>query len=254
MSEVSVRTVRIGDFILLNYTGYVKETSEVFDTTNEEIARESNIYNPESKYGPTLVIVGEKWVPEGLDEALVGRKEEEEFEIEISPEKGFGIRDSKKIKTTTIRKLRESGIKGNILPGNIIEVDGRPAVIRAVVSGRVMLDFNPPLAGKYLRYKVKIEKIVSDLHHKVKELIRYVDPKFIEVVKLFIRRKEGLITIELGDNALKNPNLHLSKKPIAENILKYLQEIKKIRFIDESIREKEESKKVVKEKAEQTQG
>ena len=251
MSQSVEKIVKQGDFILIEYTGYVKETDEVFDTTEEKIAKDSNIYNPKTTYGPTLVIVGEKWVPEGLDEALVGRKEEEVFEIEVSPEKGFGVRDSKKIKTTTVRKLRESGVKGGFSPGNIVEIEGRPAVIRAVVSGRVMLDFNPPLAGKYLRYTVKVERIIWGFNEKIYELIKHVDSKFADNIKLSVRRKEGSITIELGDNALKNPDLHLSKKPVADNILRYIKEIKKIRFIDKVIREEKQGEEVVKEEAEQ---
>ena len=251
VSQKVANVVKTGDFVLIDYTGYVKETDEVFDTTEEKVAKESNIYNPKASYGPTLIIVGEKWVPEGLEESLIGRKEKEEFEVEVPPEKGFGVRDSKKIKTTTVRKLRESGVKGDFSPGNVIEVDGRPAIIRAVVSGRVMLDFNPPLAGKHLKYTVRIEKIIYDLDKKIRELIKHIDSKFMENIKLSIRKKDGLLTINLEDNALKNPNLHLSKKSIADSILRYVSEIKKIRFIDEVVKEEAKAKTKIKEEAEQ---
>ena len=246
-------TIKEGDFVLVEYTGYVKETNEVFDTTSEDIAKESNIYDPKTRYGPTLVIVGEEWLLKGVEESLIGKKENEEYEVEIPPEKGFGIRDSKKIRTTTIRKLRETGVKGDIAPGVVLEVDGKPAIVRAVVSGRVMLDFNPPLAGKYLLYKVKVVKILSKLDEKIRELIKHIDPNFLENVKLSIKKKDQTVLIELGDNALNNPNLHLSKKPIADSILKYIEEIKKVRFIDEAIKEVEEEKtESVTEEVEQT--
>ncbi len=242
MADNEKPVVKEGDFVLVEYTGYVKETNEVFDTTNEEIAKESNIYDPKGRYGPTLVIVGENWLLKGVEESLIGKKEAEEYNIEVPPEKGFGVRDSKKIRTTTIRKLRESGVKGDIAPGVVLEVDGKPAIVRAVVSGRVMLDFNPPLAGKYLLYKVKVVKILSKLDEKIRELINHIDPNFLENAKLSIRRKDKTILIELGDKALNSPNLHLSKKPIADNILRYVKEINKVRFVDETSRQEEEKK------------
>ena len=35
--------IKNGDFIKLEFTGKIKETGEVFDTTNEEIAKETGI-------------------------------------------------------------------------------------------------------------------------------------------------------------------------------------------------------------------
>jgi peptidylprolyl isomerase len=256
MSKTGEYKINNGDFVLIEYTGYIKETNEIFDTTDEKTAKDANIFNPQNRYGPTLVIVGEKWTLEGLEESLIGKREGEEFEIEIPPEKGFGVRDSKKITTTTIRKLRESGVKGDIVTGNIIEVEGRPAIIRAVVSGRVMLDFNPPLAGKHLIYKVKITKLIKDLNDKIKSLINHVDSTILEKTKLKILKKDGKVMLDFGDNAINSPNLHLVKKPIADNILKYISEIKEVQFIDRVVRAelegKEESLKTI-EKAEPKQ-
>lgn len=242
MTEEKQLEIKNGEFVLIEYTGYVKETNEIFDTTYETLAKEANIYTPRHKYGPVLVIVGEKWLPEGLEDSLIGKKENEEYEVEVPPEKGFGIRDSKKIVTTTIRKLRESGVKGDLVTGNIIEVDGKPAIIRAVVSGRVMLDFNPPLAGKHLKYNVKVSKILKTLEEKVKALVNNIDPNVLEKTKIRISKKNKKITFNFGENALLSPNLHLSKKTIADNILKYISEMEEVTFVDKIKRAKEEEK------------
>ncbi|MEM0056904.1 MAG: peptidylprolyl isomerase [Candidatus Geothermarchaeota archaeon] len=223
-----------GDFVLITYTGFLKDTNEIFDTTDEDVAKTSGLYDSNAKYGPTLIIVGEGRVIKGLEESLIGHKEGDEYEVEIPPEKGFGIRDSKKLVTTTIKKLRESGIKDEITVGKILNIDGKPAIVRAVVSGRVMLDFNPPLAGKYLKYRVKVVKRISSLEEKIIELIRSTDQEFLNAIKEYkIDVNEGTLIINLEDKSINNPKLHLAKKVVGERILKCISEIKRLRFIEE---------------------
>lgn len=225
--------VKEGDFILIDYIGYVKDSGEIIDTTIEEEAKNTGIYNPQNRYGPQLVVVGKKWVIEGLDESFIGRSVGDEYEIEIPPEKGFGVRDSKKIQVISVRRLREKGVKDTLSPGKIIEYEGKPAIIRAVVSGRVMLDFNPPLAGKYLRFKVKILKKISSIQDKINELIKHVDPEFHNNIKVSLRNNQKNLIISLGDSSINNPRLHLSKKSVAEHILENIDSIETIRFIEE---------------------
>ena len=51
-----------GDFILIEYTAKVKETSEVFDTTVEETSRKEHLHKEGEMYEPKLVVIGEGWV------------------------------------------------------------------------------------------------------------------------------------------------------------------------------------------------
>ena len=59
-----------GSLILVDYTSKVKDTGEVFETTIEEEAKKHSLHEPNVKYQPKLVSVGESWVVKGLDEAL----------------------------------------------------------------------------------------------------------------------------------------------------------------------------------------
>jgi peptidylprolyl isomerase len=65
-------TLKNGDFIIANYTLKIKETGETVGTTLESIAKETKLYRGEERYEPFFIIVGEGWVPKGLDEALTG--------------------------------------------------------------------------------------------------------------------------------------------------------------------------------------
>ena len=233
--RVQQKKIKNGDFIYIDYIGIIKETNDVFDTTIKEEAEKAGISH-EEVYEPMLVIVGEKWVVDGLDEALANRTEKEYFEVEIPPEKGFGRRDSKKIVTTTLRKLRRGGLKGDIRPGMVIQVNNVPAIVKAVVSGRVMLDFNPPLAGKNLIYKIWIRKILKSLDEKVNALIKKHSREIAESSKINIR--EGVVEILLNTLTIENPRIGSAKKKIAEDIIKYIPDVKGIRFIEEMFREK----------------
>jgi len=55
-----------GSLILIDYTAKVKDSDEVFETTIEENAKKSNLYDPGIKYEPRLVSIGEGWVLKGL--------------------------------------------------------------------------------------------------------------------------------------------------------------------------------------------
>ena len=51
-----------GTLILIDYTAKVKNTDEVFDTTIESAAKKHSLHDPNIKYQPKLISIGEKWV------------------------------------------------------------------------------------------------------------------------------------------------------------------------------------------------
>jgi len=141
-----------GDFILVEYTGRVKETGEVFETTNEDVAKNEGLYRAGDIYEPRLIVVGEGWILKSVDEHLkemdVGKTET----IEVPPEEAFGPRDPNKVRMVPLRRFSSQRITPT--PGMRIEFNGRLATVRSVGAGRVQLDFNPPLAGKTLVYEI----------------------------------------------------------------------------------------------------
>lgn len=60
-----------GDFILIDYVAKVKETNEVFDTTNEDVAKKERLHKEGEIHEPKLVVVGESWVLKALDRKSV---------------------------------------------------------------------------------------------------------------------------------------------------------------------------------------
>ncbi len=140
-----VMTLEKGSLILIDYTANIKDTNKIFETTVEEEAKNSDLYDPTRKYGPKLVSVGEGWVLKGLDEALANANSGDKFDVEISPDKGFGERIPNKVRMIAQRKLGDKADEVTI--GDEIKIDERPGIVRFVGSGRVQVDFNHRLAG-----------------------------------------------------------------------------------------------------------
>ncbi len=222
--------IKKGDFALINYVCKVEESGEIVDTTIEEVAKKTGLYKEGSKYEPLFIIVGEGWVPKGLDEGLIGLTVGKPTVIKVPPEKGYGERDPSKIKLIPLRKFKKEGVTPT--PGMRIEIDNKPALIRAVGAGRVQVDFNHPLSGKTLIYEVSIEKILKEDVEKVKALIS----KHLSDVngeKFKVTFAENSIEIEVPEGAFFTDGLQLAKRAIAFDILKYFNQIKNVRFIEQ---------------------
>lgn len=245
-----------GDVVRLHYTGKVKETGEVFDTTYEEVAKEAGLYREEAVYGAVPIIIGAGHVLKGLDEALEGLEVGKKYELEIPPEKGFGKRDFRLIKTLTLGQFKKHGVYP--FPGLEVEIDGKRARVLSVSSGRVRVDFNHPLAGKTLLYEVEIVEKIDDPIEQVKGLIELRLPKVnMDRVQIEVGEKE--VIIDFGEQETDPKHLALGEilleadlkalgyetiefKPTVEELLKP-PEAK----VEEEIREAE---KEVKEKVE----
>ena len=222
-----------GDIVKVSYSGYVD--GKLFDTTDEELAKKEGIYNPGMKYGPVTVIVGEGMLIPGLDEALLEMEVGEERELELPPEKAFGKRDPSKIKLVPLREFKKHGI--NPVVGMPVTINNQVGRIVSVNGGRVLVDFNHQLAGKTVRYILKVEELVEKPEDIVRELLKLVIPALdVEKVKVEIREKEVSITLP-GEMLIPLKNVGALKKIAADEILKRL-DVEKVSFIEEFKEEK----------------
>ena len=149
-----------GSLLLVDYTARVKDTGEVFETTSEEDAKKHSLHEPNIKYQPKLVSVGESWVLKGLDDALPETSVGDKKTIEVTPAKGFGERDTGKVRKIPLRKLGEDAEKVSI--GDRIEVDGKNGIVRFIGAGRVQIDYNHRFAGKTILYDINV--LLSLIH------------------------------------------------------------------------------------------
>ena len=222
-------SIKQSDFIIVDYTGKVKETGEVFDTTSEETAKERKLYKEGEIYEPKLVVVGEGWVLKAMDEILNTFKIGKNETVEIPPEKAFGQRDPEKVKLVPFRRLAARGITPKI--GAQIEYDKKLAIIRTVGSGRVTLDFNPPLAGKTLVYEVNIKKKLMTDKEKISALVHRRIPA-VDNEKFVFRIGKTYLNVNMPEEAFYVEGIQLAKRGIALDIQRFLPEITTVKFVE----------------------
>src|SRR5881396_205165 len=218
--------VKPGDFLLVNFTLKVKESGETVDTTYDAVAKDARLHREDSTYGPRFIILGEGWLPKGLEDSLVGVDIGKQTTVELPPEKGYGARDPSKMKLVPLRRFRD---KETPLPGERIELDGRPAVVRAVGAGRVQVDYNHPLAGRTLIYDVSIEKILDDDNEKVLNIISRRIPE-VKNDKFTLTRQDSDLTIDVPEEAFYLSGLQIAKKAVSSDIQKYFPAVGGISF------------------------
>ena len=209
--------IQKGDFIRLRYTG--KVDGAVFDTTDEEVAREAGIHNPEALYGPVTIRVGSQHVITGLDEALEGRDVGDEGEIEIPPEKAFGPHDPSYVEAFNKNAFREKPKKGMTL--NVPE-KGEGKVVD-VIGNRVLIDFNHQFAGKTPSYWFRIEEQVTEPMDQVRGLIRLYAGRDMDV-----SLESGVLTIHLPPGIIYDRRWLLWRSRIVQEAFSSIPGIERI--------------------------
>jgi len=230
-----------GDFIEIEYTGIDLLTNTIFDTNIKEEAKK---INPKMSTKPLVVCIGEGMVVEGLDEALEDKELGKEYNIRLEPEKAFGKRYKELIKLIPMRVFTEQKVYPE--KGMTLVLDNSLAKVVSVSGGRVLVDFNNPLAGKDIEYKFMIKRIVYDDKERINALQKFF---FGQEFAFDLIEKEGKKKIIFKDLKLV-PILNAFKDKF-KNILGFDVEVfegKKQEKKQENKREMKEEKKEREEK------
>ncbi|MBT3297607.1 peptidylprolyl isomerase [archaeon] len=213
-------TIKEKDFIELEFTGRLAQDNSVFDTNNEKVAKENNLFNPKVPYIPVIICVGEKQVLPGLDKELVGKEITKDYKTEFSAEEGFGKKDVKKVQLVPLSTFKENELQP--YPGLQVDFDGKMGTVMRVSGGRVMVNFNHPLAGRSLVYEFKIIKKVTDLKIQLESYIVKAMQLPKEMIKVDVKDEIGIVEIpfELPEQFTK---------PAIKKILELIK-LKKIEF------------------------
>jgi len=219
-----------GDFILIDYTAKVKETDEPFDTTNETVSKTAHLHKEGEIYEPKLVVVGEGWMLKPIDEAFLAMEAGKTATVEISPEKAFGPRDPEKIKRVSLKQLYEKGVERPAIGGRI-EYGGKMATIRSMGAGRVLLDFNPALAGRTLIYEIAVQKKLEANEDKIIALIHRRIP-IADQTKFTLTAEPTTLTVEMPEETFYIEGIQVAKRGIAMDIQKYFPDTNTVKFME----------------------
>ena len=223
-------TLQKGNFILVDYTAKVKETNEIFDTTIEETSKKEKLHKEGEIYEPKLIVIGEGWMLKAIDDNFPTMEPGKPATVEISPDKAFGPRDPEKIKRISLKQLLAKDVHNPTI-GMRIEYGGKMAVIRSIGAGRVLLDFNPPLAGRTLVYDVTVQKKIEAAEEKALALIHRRIP-VAETTKFKLAFEEKTLSLEMPEEAFYIEGVQVAKRGIALDIQKFFPEVTCVKFIE----------------------
>ncbi|MGB9938700.1 FKBP-type peptidyl-prolyl cis-trans isomerase [Methanosarcina sp.] len=152
------RTVKRGDYLLIDYTGKF-EDGTVFDTTLKEKALEAGIYDKEKEYRPLFFRADIGQVIKGIDRGVLGMKEGEEKTLIIPPLDAYGEYKDYLVQEIPLSRLE---LKTSPEPGKkIITPGGREVKVLNSTETSATLDFNDEFAGRTLILEIKIVSIVK---------------------------------------------------------------------------------------------
>jgi len=191
-----------GDFVELVYVGRLDD-GLIFDLNDETIAKKEGL-NPAPK---TIACLGERDVVVGLDDFLVDKDVGNNYDVVVSAEEGFGKKQAGLIQMIPLRKFRDQEI--NPMPGLRLNIDGQVGTVKSVSGGRVLVDFNHPLAGRELHYAVTIKRVVDDIKEKVGSFLQMTMQRAVKVDE-----KDGDVTVhvEVPEELQKMFNEELKKR------------------------------------------
>ncbi len=204
------------DFIEIEFTGKIKD-GEIFDSNIKKDLEKTDL-NVKPK--PLIFCLGEGMFLEEIDNFLIG-KDIKEYKIELPPEKAFGNRDSKFVQMIPMKIFKEQ--KVNPIPGAMFNFDGKIAKILTVSGGRIMVDFNHPLAGKIVVYDIKVLRKIDDLNEKAKALTKFFTKKDFK--------------LEIKDKKL---TIHADKQ-FAQFLILFKDKFKEILDLELEVKEVEEN-------------
>ncbi len=205
-----------GDIIRLQYDSYTDD-GKLIETTDVEKAKSAGIYDEHTIYKPMIVIVGSGRLLKPLEEEIKKSNIGEEKEITIPPEEAFGVRDPNNVKVISMRELERREIEPEL--GKTVKIGDKYGRITAISPGRVVVDFNHPLAGKSIKYKFKIAEKIDDETEKIKAIIELNYNKDVE--KFQIEAGDS-ITITVPDSAKIDENWLIAKFGIVGEIREYV--------------------------------
>jgi len=229
------------DIIKLEYDAWIVNEDRLFDTTNEKLAKENDIYDEKMNYGYIITIIGKNRLIPGLEEDLKKAEIGKKREVTIEPANAYGEREPNKMKIHSFRELQRQKIEPQI--GAEVIINNQKGIIKTITPGRVIIDYNHPLAGKALKYKYKVQEKIDSDEDKLKAIIEMNYPKDLEKFEFDIGKE---IAITLPDSCKYDQTWNMAKYMIIGDIRAIIGN-KTIKLI-ELYEKKEEKETKTKEK------
>lgn len=151
-----METVNENSVVTIEYTGKL-EDGRVFDTTEGK--------------KPFKVALGKGLIIKGLEKALVGKKEGDEFDVALKSDEAYGPKREGLTQELPKNSLPEKIPREKGVVMQLSYPDGKNvlATIVDVKDDKVKVDLNHPLAGKDLNFHIKVLKVEEQQNQNKEE-------------------------------------------------------------------------------------
>lgn len=247
-----------GDIIKLQFDTYT-EDGKLVETTDEKKAKDNGIFDEHSSYKPVITILGSGRLLKDLEDDIQKSNVGEDKEISLPPEKAFGVRDTNSVRVNSYREVERSLIEEDkragrsgkdVYPeiGKMVRIGDKYGKIMTVTAGRVVVDFNHPLAGKTIKYTYKVLEKIEGEDKKIGAIIEINFSKDSDKFKIETGEE---IVITIPDSAKIDDSWPLAKFAIVGAIREYVAN--KTVIFKEIFEKRVEEKKEEEKKAEPEQ-
>ena len=146
-----MQTAQKGDYVTVVYEGTLK-SGEIFESSDDN--------------GPLSFVIGQNGVFPSFEKAVVGLAAGETGTALVGSGEAYGPRREELVQTINRSALDEKvDPQVGIVIGMDVEHEGQtmnvPAMIIEVKDEMVTIDYNHPLAGQDLQYKITLESIAE---------------------------------------------------------------------------------------------
>jgi FKBP-type peptidyl-prolyl cis-trans isomerase SlpA len=136
----------------------ISKTSQI--TMHFELALEDGqLVDSNFDKAPAEFKFGDGSLLEAFEDVLLGLKEGDECEFTMPPEKEFGQHNPNNVQTMPRSQFDMDLEEGMIVSFADVGKNELPGVIASIAEDEVTVDFNHPLAGRTLTYRVKIVSV-----------------------------------------------------------------------------------------------
>ncbi len=229
-----------GDVVLVDFTARELLNGKTFETTIENDAKQAGVFNPSAVYKPVPMVIGKNDLFPLLEKELETMQIGEEKRIELEPKDAFGERSAARIALLSLQEFRKQ--KMQPIPGLIIEADGRQGKVQSVSGGRVRVDFNHPLAGKRVAYKLVLRKKIGEKEGQVAALLEKFFPH-VKPEEQKIKIEGEKAEIELPERLKEQRETELLKQIAAKTLPEELEWLKTVEFKENKTEKDEKGEK-----------
>lgn len=154
-------TVKYGDNVTVDYTLYLANGS-IYDTSIESVAQQAGLNMTGREFSPLTFTVGDGNYISGFENGTIGMTAGETRNVTLTPDEAYGEYNQSLILPANTSDLTNASIVPYVNESLYDYMLGYPVRIVSIPNNTtVMIDYNPPLAGQTLTFRITLRSINS---------------------------------------------------------------------------------------------